>query len=243
MRLEPKHSLPTRVFHWINAPVLAVMIWSGLLIYWAYDVGARGADQYRLSLLGRTVFEFFPPWFYENPLWKLNRRLAEGMAWHFAFMWPFAINGFLYVGYTIVSGEWRHLVPNRRSFAEAGRVILHDLGLRKEPLPRAKFNAAQRFAYTGVVLMGLGSLVTGLAIYKPTQLSGLTTALGGYRAARAEHFALTVGFVLFIVVHLAQVARAGWNNLRAMIIGVEVVDDDEPRPDRIDADEPVAVGP
>ena len=43
MRLVRKHSLPTRLFHWINVPVLAVMIWSGLLIFWAYDVGAGGA--------------------------------------------------------------------------------------------------------------------------------------------------------------------------------------------------------
>jgi thiosulfate reductase cytochrome b subunit len=31
------------------------------------------------------------------------------MAYHFAFAWFFGINGFLYVLYTFVSGEWRHL--------------------------------------------------------------------------------------------------------------------------------------
>jgi hypothetical protein len=44
--------------------------------------------------------------------------------------------------------------------------------------------------------------------------------------ARLEHFALTVGYVLFFVIHITQVIRAGWGNFRAMIIGVEVV---EPR--------------
>jgi thiosulfate reductase cytochrome b subunit len=39
--------------------------------------------------------------------------------------------------------------------------------------------------------MGAGSLVTGLAIYKPTQLAWLTNLLGGYAWARGEHFALT----------------------------------------------------
>ena len=181
--------------------------------------------------------KFFPDWFYDN-WWlrdyaqPLNYRLAEGMAWHFLFMWIFAVNGLLYVTYTLVSGEWRHLVPTRRSFGEAWQVVLHDLGLRKQPLPRAKFNAAQRFAYTGVVLMGAGSLLTGLAIFRPTQLAWLTTLLGGYPAARAEHFALTVGYVLFFVVHIAQVVRAGWNNFRAMIIGVEVSPDDEPETGR-----------
>ena len=95
--------------------------------------------------------------------------------------------------------------------------------LRKTPLPPGKFNGAQRLAYTGVIVMGAGSLLTGLAIYKPTQLAWLTNLLGGYAWARWEHFALTVGYVLFFVVHIAQVIRAGWNNFRAMITGYELV--------------------
>ena len=46
--------------------------------------------------------------------------------------------------------------------------------------------------------------------------------------ARLEHFALTIGYVLFFVIHITQVIRAGWNNFRAMVIGVEVVADREP---------------
>jgi len=45
---------------------------------------------------------------------------------------------------------------------------------------------------------------------------------GGYQAARLLHFWLTVGYLFFFIVHVAQVIRAGWNNLRAMIIGHEV---------------------
>jgi len=55
-------------------------------------------------------------------------------------------------------------VPNRHSFREAIRVALHDLHLSKiEPPPR-KFNGAQQIAYTTVIVMGAGSLVTGIAI-------------------------------------------------------------------------------
>ena len=157
----------------------------------------------------------------------VDHRLAEGMAWHFTFMWFFAINGLLYVAYTFWSGEWRELVPNRHTFAEAWQVVLHDLGIRKQPLPRRKFNGAQRLAYTGVIAMGAGSLLTGLAIYKPVQLAWLTTLLGGYPLARLEHFVLAVGYVAFFVIHITQVIRAGWNNFRAMVIGVEVAKDQE----------------
>ena len=213
-RLESKHPRAIRWMHWINFPLLTIMIWSGLLIYWANDA-------YAIRVGGVTLFHFFPDWFYKAL--NLEHGLAVGMAYHFTFMWLFAINGLAYVLYTFVSGEWRHLLPNRHTPREAWQVVLHDLGLRKAPLPPAKFNAAQRIAYSGVILMGAGSLVTGLAIYKPTQLGWLTGLLGGYAWARGEHFALTIGYVLFFVIHIAQVLRAGWNNFRAMVTGYEVV--------------------
>ena len=45
--------------------------------------------------------------------------------------------------------------------------------------------------------------------------------------ARIWHFSLTVGYVLFFLVHIAQVIRAGWNNFRAMVAGFEVVQVEE----------------
>jgi thiosulfate reductase cytochrome b subunit len=212
-RLEPKHPKAIRWMHWINVPVLGIMIWSGLMIYWANDV-------YSLNL-GIVSLHFFPDWFYRAL--HLDFGLAEGMAWHFTFMWFFALNGICYLLYTFISGEWRHLLPNRHTPREAWHVVLHDLKLRQTPPPRAKFNGAQRLAYTGIILMGAGSLVTGLAIYKPTQLAWLTSLLGGYTWARGEHFALTIGYVLFFIIHIAQVIRTGWNNFRAMVTGYELV--------------------
>ena len=208
-----KHPLAIRWFHWVNFPVLSLMIWSGLWIYWANDV-------YRLGWGSTTLLKFFPASF--NKALSLDHKLGQGMSWHFVLMWAFVLNGLLYVLYTAFSGEWRYLLPTRHSFREAIQVTLYDLGIRKEHPPVRKFNGAQQLAYTSVVLMGLGSVLTGLAIYKPTQLSWLTTLLGGYEFARILHFALTIGYVLFFLVHIAQVVRAGWNNFRAMVAGFEI---------------------
>ncbi len=223
VRLEYKHSLATRWMHWINFPLLFLMIYSGILIYWAdsQHEGLNAHHVYRIGIGDWTLFRFFPRWFYNNL--NLKYQLAQGLAYHFFFMWFFALNGIAYVFYTFLSGEWRNLVPTRHSLVGAVHVVLHDLGLSKRPLPQQKFNDAQRIAYTGVVLMGVGSLLTGLAIYKPTQLHLITALLGGYEMARWFHFLLTLSYVGFFLMHVAQVIRAGWNNFRAMLIGYQVV--------------------
>ena len=215
--LKLKHPLAVRWFHWINVPVLGAMIWSGWLIYWANDV-------YRVGWGSTTFFKFFPQRFYDAL--GIPYHLATGMAWHFFFMWAFTLNGVLYVLYTILSGEWRYLVPNRASLRDALHVLLHDLHLSRTAPPSRKFNGAQQIAYTGIILMGFGSLLTGMAIYKPVQVAWLTTALGGYQLARLEHFWLMIGYLLFFVIHLAQVCRAGWNTFRAMVVGYEIVEDE-----------------
>jgi len=145
------------------------------------------------------------------------------MALHFFFMWFFIVNGVLYVLYTIISGEWRALLPLPGSLKRAMQVTFYDLHLSKYHPPQGKYNDAQRIAYTSVIVMGAGSLLTGLAIYKPVSFGWLTTLLGGYEWARWEHFWLTVLYVLFFVVHVAQVVKAGWNNFCSMITGYEVV--------------------
>lgn len=214
-QLVKKHPLAIRWLHWISFPLLTMMIWSGLLIYWANAV-------YGFWIFSYEVFHFFPLWFYESL--GIPFRLAEGISLHFFFMWQFALNGIIYVLYTIVSGEWRAIVPVPGSFKRAILVTLHDMKIVKKLPPQGKYNDAQRIAYTSVILMGAGSLVTGLAIYKPLQLAWLTTLLGGYEWARWMHFWLTILFVLFFVVHVIQVILAGWNNFRSMITGYQIVD-------------------
>ncbi len=184
------------------------------MIYWANAVYGIGWGDWRIGL--------FPKWFYETL--GIPFRLAEGMSLHFFFMWFFAVNGVLYVAYTIISGEWRYLLPDKNSFKEAFQVVLHDLHLSKKEPPKIKYNAAQKIAYTTIIIMGLGSLLTGIAIYKPIQFSWLAWLFGGYEWSRWIHFWLTMGYLIFFVVHVAQVAKAGWGNFQAMVTGRELVD-------------------
>ena len=228
LTLDHKHPLAIRWMHWINFPVLALMIWSGLLIYWNDSDNAYHHPHavYRIGIGPVTLFRFFPEWLYKAL--DVPYHVTQGLGYHFFFMWLFALNGLVYVLYTALSGEWRFMVPQRESLKDAIQVTLVDLHLRKGLPPQTKYNGAQRIAYSSVILMGAGSLVTGLAIYKPTQVHWLTSLLGGYEMARWLHFLLTVGFCGFFVVHVVQVILAGWNNFRSMVSGLEVKRAGEP---------------
>lgn len=110
VRIKYKHSLAIRWMHWINFPLLVVMIYSGLLIYWAdsqYE-GLNAHRGYRVGFGSWTLFRLFPTWFY-NTL-HLKFQLAKGLGYHVFFMWFFALNGVAYVLYTFFSGEWRELL-------------------------------------------------------------------------------------------------------------------------------------
>lgn len=252
-RIVKKHPLAIRWFHWINFPILALMIWSGTLILWANDVYATeiyqsgyrvlhgGSDDenppkwlrvpdriilrpdVRVLYSGDTLPEGYPE---ENERLEVQTgfRLAQGMAWHFLLAWFFALNGLAYGIFLLASGQWRHLAPRKNSLIEAGKVAIKDLAFWKkiEAAPEGeKYNHAQRLAYSGVIVLGVLMLVTGVAIAKPAQLAWLAVPFGGYQGARLWHFVITCLFVAFFFVHVSQVARAGWNNFRAIITGWE----------------------
>lgn len=228
IRLELKHPLAIRWMHWINFPVLFTMIISGIWIYWNDTDNAyqHAHKVYRIGLGKLTLFRLFPDWFYTRL--HIPYHVTQGLGYHFFFMWIFGLNGILYVGYLAVSGEWRLMIPQRSSLRDAIQVTLVDLHLRKGLPKQTKYNGAQRIAYTSVIFMGAGMLITGLAIYKPTSAHWLTSLLGGYEMARWLHFWLTISFVGFFFIHVFQVVMAGWNNFRSMISGREVQRVDAP---------------
>ena len=199
MKTQEKHPLWLRIVHWLNVPLLCLMIWSGILVYWANDVYPG----------------FFPENFYK--FFGISSRLAEGLQIHFFIAWFFVINGVIYLTFLFRSGHWRELFPNRQTPRWILPTLLHDMGIRKEPLPDEKFNAMQRLAYTGAIILGVLGVLTGFAIYKPVQLWWLVGLFGGYRPARVIHFVVMISLCAFILVHLVQVIRAGWNNFREMV--------------------------
>ncbi len=204
------HPAVLRLLHWANVPTLAIMLWSGLLIYWAYK-------PYRIVVFGYEVFYFFPKsWF---KALGATRQLAKGLAWHFSLMWAFTLIGLGYTLWLFASGYWRRTVPAWRDWTVAPREALQDIGILKGHPEHRPYNSPQKITYFLVLVAGWVMGLSGWAIYKPVQLWWLTAAMGGYEAARLEHFVGWLFLIFFILLHVIQVIREGWRNFMGMIKG------------------------
>ena len=82
----------------------------------------------------------------------------------------------------------------------------------------SKYNQVQKLLYTGIIIVGVVIVLSGLSIWKPVQLQWLTALFGGYDIARYVHFVCMSLIVAFLVIHVA-LALLVPKSLRAMIIG------------------------
>jgi thiosulfate reductase cytochrome b subunit len=177
---------------------IVLMAGSGLQILTAYPaLGPQGA-QY-----GWYPFQNTPP-----PLWlRVGGWLAGGRHWHFAIAWFFIANGVVYLTYFFASGEWRRrLFFPGRDGSNALQQFAYYIRIRKSPPPEDFYNGLQRLAYTGVLLLGLAMVLSGLAIYKPVQFHPLTVIFGGYDGARVVHLAGLCLLAIFVVIHIVLVS-------------------------------------
>ncbi|MCQ9155721.1 cytochrome b/b6 domain-containing protein [Acidomonas methanolica] len=167
-----------RITHWIGASSMLVMIGSGWQIYNASPI---------------LPFEF-PPWI------TLGGWLGGGIAWHFAAMWVLMAAGVVYVGYGAISGHFRRDLRPVGPRA-VGRDVAQALRFRLSHTA-GHYNAVQRLLYTGVLIVALLTVASGLSIWKPVQLGWLTWLFGGYDIARRIHFAMMTLIVAFLVIHI-----------------------------------------
>ena len=62
-------------------------------------------------------------------------------------------------------------------------------------------------------------MLTGLVMFKASQLSALSALLGGYHNVRLIHFLSMCALLSFIPGHLVMVVLHGWDNFQSMLTG------------------------
>jgi Ni/Fe-hydrogenase b-type cytochrome subunit len=217
-----RHRLITRLWHWVNAVAVLVLIPSGLMIFNAHPRlywGQYGANFDRAWLV-------LPRW----PGWMTlpsQYDLAGARRWHLFFALVLAFGLLIYLLWSLLNrhiqrdlriraGEWapRHLWADFRAHLN---LRFHD-----PDDPRA-YNIFQKLAYA-LVLFGLIPLLifSGLALSPGMNANWpwLLDIFGGRQSARSVHFIAMAGMSLFLIVHLTLVILAGpIGEVRSMLTG------------------------
>lgn len=205
VRAAYEHPAVVRLAHWLNAVSVLVMAGSGLQILRAFP--AFGPKLPPHDLL--TV----------PPALSLGGWLAGGLRWHFTFMWIFTGTAVLYVIVQVLTGRVRMVLIRPRDLPGVWPMARHYFLFGPRPPLTEPYNPLQKLAYTSTLAFGAVSVLTGLVLFKPAQLSPLAFIFGGYRAARVWHFAAMCGLLAFIPGHLLMVALHGWDNFAGMFTG------------------------
>jgi len=201
---EYQHPLIIRCTHWINFIALAIMVTSGLRIYNA-----------------SPIWDFYFPRNLTLGGWLEGARM-----WHFFGMWLFFVNGAVWFLYNLLSKHgWRTTIFNKADLPGILPMIQYYLRIRRQHPPVKKYNALQKLAYTTIPFAALGSIVTGVAMYWPTQFSRITWLFGGYDTARIWHFLFMASLVMFFFGHIIMVVIAGWWNFVSIITGWKKVEE------------------
>jgi Ni/Fe-hydrogenase b-type cytochrome subunit len=208
--MKKRHHWIVRITHWVNVLAIIIMVGSGLQIFNAYPAFARKGE----------LFCCYPWEGKPIPGWlTFGGWLAGARNWHFAMMWVLVVNGLVYLAFVYLHGEWRDLVPRKGDIRDSWQMVKFYTFRRKDHPHQGKHNALQKTAYFLMPVAGALLVFTGLAIWKPVQLSWLTSLFGGYVWARYWHFVSMVALVILSVVHVFMVFAVDPYSLKSMITG------------------------
>lgn len=217
-----RHRLATRLWHWVNAVAVIILLGSGLGI----------SNAHPRLYWGRYGANFDPAWLQlpRFPAWitiPASYNLAISRRWHLFFA--------LVLGFGLLA----HLL-----WSLANRHIQRDLRVRRADLSPAHlwadlrahwnfrfhdperprdYNAFQKLSYVAILFVALPlAILTGLALSPAMDAAWpwLLDLFGGRQSARSIHFLAAIGIALFTIVHLVLVILAGpVNEVRSMLTG------------------------
>jgi thiosulfate reductase cytochrome b subunit len=150
---------------------------------------------------------------------RLGGWLGGALQWHLTFAWLFTFAGAGYLAYQTASGNYRQVLLAGPDARGVWPMVRHYFFFGSRPPRTATYNPLQKLAYTSAIALCAALVITGLALYKPVQLSWLVAALGGLRLTRVWHFAAMCGLLAFIPGHVLMVALHGWSNFASMWTG------------------------
>jgi Ni/Fe-hydrogenase b-type cytochrome subunit len=200
-----EHPFIVRLCHWVNTVSLFVMAGSGLQIFRAFpSFGAKIPEKVLLNW-PRSL--------------SIGGWLGGALQWHLTFASIYIATGLVYLAYQVFSGNYKQVLVVPPDLAGIWPIVRYYFLFGPRPRLRESYNALQKTAYTAVLILGVLSVATGLAVWKPVQFSWLAWMMGGFHWARLWHFLVMWAMLAFVFGHLVMVVVHGWNNFVSMLTG------------------------
>lgn len=136
---------------------------------------------------------------------------------HFEAAWAVVIAGLLYVVAGLFTGHIRkHLFPagSDLTWSALSKIVARHLRFARPGGAEAwSYNVLQRLAYLFVIFIAFPLMIlTGLAMSPAIAavFPATVTVFGGQQSARTMHFFGSLFLVIFLLVHVVMVFRAGF---------------------------------
>lgn len=183
-----RHRLPVRISHWLNVPILMILIMSGLQIFNAHPalywddrsdrehpffsirpMKTESGEMRGITTILGYKFDTTGVLGYSDgkrrafPAWATipsAKILAMGRQWHLFFAWLLVINGLFFTAYALISRHVTHdLAPTGKDLRGIGKAIKDHLVLRHPKGEEAKrYNVLQKLTYV-VILFGVAPVI------------------------------------------------------------------------------------
>ena len=183
-----RHRLPVRISHWLNVPILIILIMSGLQIFNAHPalywddrsdrehpflsirpMKTESGEMRGITTILGYKFDTTGILGYSDgkrrafPAWATipsAKVLAMGRQWHLFFAWLLVINGLAFTAYALISRHaTRDLAPTGKDLRGIGKAVKDHIVFRHPQGEEAKrYNVLQKLAYV-VILFVVAPLI------------------------------------------------------------------------------------
>lgn len=188
-KMEERHSIWIRVFHWINMIAITMLILTGFYIH--------APESFRLFNSMTT---------------------ARTIHFCMAYLLCFGVVGRMYYMIAANDTKNLIYEPINDTKKLPG-MLKYYMFLADDHPYYGKYNPGQKGMYTGVFAMAIIMIITGFILYKPLTFGFMAGWLGGFLVVRIIHYVITWIFVLCILAHVYLDVAEGIPILKSMFTG------------------------
>ena len=200
------HPLPVRIWHWVNAVGIVLMILTGLQMRY---VGLIDVAPFRTAVIVHN---------WTGLVLNVN-----------FFIWLV-----FYLFSDRIKAYHAELNPRKHFLGSLRQAYYYGFGIFKEdPNPHRltiyrKFNPLQSMTYQIIMLLVLPiQFITGILLWNLTRFAGIVAFFGGVRVVDTVHVLIFISFVFYILVHayLGTLGRTPLDYFKAMFTGYEDIEE------------------